>query len=320
MAESTDPDADTESAEWADRYDPVDPLPLDDALSVLGEETRARIVVALGDAVDPEDANPGVLAFSELMDRVGAEDSGRFNYHLDKLVGTFVRKVDDGYRLHPPGHLLYRAIVAGTLTERERLEPFPAGDCPDCGAELTAEYPANHYLYVRCRDCGGFFHPYHLPDRGARDRSREAALDAAVRKGRYESGLLRDGVCHACTAPVERELRTDDPGVCGRRCDYDVYAVLACTACNTGGVGHPAQIALTAPSVVGFFDDHGRDARAVRPWDPAVIDAESDTRLEDGTEEIDSLTVTVPFELDDERLTVRLNDELQVASVTRSEA
>ncbi|APW97002.1 hypothetical protein CHINAEXTREME_04105 [Halobiforma lacisalsi AJ5] len=306
-------DTESESGEWTDRYDPVGSLPLDEALAVLGEETRARIVVELGAAVAPEDARPGLLSFSDLMDRVGIEDSGRFNYHLEKLVGTFVRKADDGYRLRPPGHLFYRALVAGTLTERERLEPFTAGSCPDCGADLTAEYPADHYLYVRCRECSGFFHTVHLPNRGVRDRSREDALEAALRKSRHESGLLREGVCHACVAPVERELRTDDPGVCGRRCEYDVYAILACSACNTGGIGHPAQIALTAPAVVGFFHDHGRDARTVRPWEPVVIAAENGTRF-DG----ESSTAVVPFELGDERLTVRLDDDLQVASVTHT--
>lgn len=301
-------------SEWLERYDPVDSLPLDEALSILGEVTRARIVAELGEAVDPTDARSGVLAYSELMARVGVDDSGRFNYHLGKLAGTFVRKVDDGYRLRPPGHFFYRAVVAGTLTDRERLEPFDAGDCPDCGADLTAEYPANHCLYVRCRECGGFFHTFHLPNRGVRNRSREAALDAAVRKGRHDTALLREGVCHACTAPVDRELRTDDPGVCGRRCDYDVYAVLACSACNAGGIGHPAQIALTAPAVVGFFADHGRDARGVRPWETVVTDAEAATRVVEG----DSLAAVVPFELDDERLAVRLADDLRVANAERS--
>ncbi|WP_049927257.1 DUF7351 domain-containing protein [Halopiger goleimassiliensis] len=300
--------------EWTDRYEPVPALSLEDALSIIGEETRARIVVALGEAVDPADARPGVLEFSTLMDRVGVEDSGRFNYHLDRLVDTFVRKVDGGYRLNPPGNLLYRAIVAGTLTERERLEPFGAGDCPTCGAELTAEYPADHYLYVRCGDCGDFFHTYRLPNRGVRDRSREEALDAAVRTGRHETSLLREGVCHACSAPVERELRSDDPGVCGQRCEFDVYAVLACSACNAGGIGHPAQVALTAPAVVGFFADHDRDARAVRRWEPVVADAEAGTRVHDEEPPV----VAVPFELGQERLTVWLDDDLQVTSADRS--
>lgn len=80
---------------------------MDEALSIIGEETRANIILELGEArtIDPDRSNS--LRFSKLMDRVDAEDSGGFNYHLDKLVETFGKETDEGYKLRLPGQLVY---------------------------------------------------------------------------------------------------------------------------------------------------------------------------------------------------------------------
>lgn len=297
-----------------DPFDPVDSLSLDEALAILGEETRARIVVELGESVAADGVSISPLSFSELMDRVGVADSGRFNYHLDKLVDTFVKKTDRGYVLRPPGHFLYQAIVAGTLTDREGLESFAVGECPDCDDTLVADYPSNHCLYVRCRNCDRLVLSTHLPNRAMEGRSPEEVLDAAIRKDRHDSGLLREGVCHGCSGRVERDLRAEGSDACTTFCDFDVYATLACSACNVGGVGHPADVALTTPAVVAFLEDHGRDPRAVRPWSDLVTDATAGTEVIDD----DPLAVEVPFELDGERLTVRLEADLQVAASDRS--
>lgn len=306
----------TESERGDDVFDPVDSLSLDEALSIIGEETRARIIVELGESVQSDGVSIRPLSFSELMDAVGVSDSGRFNYHLDKLVDTFVKKTGQGYVLRPPGHFLYRAIVAGTLTDREGLDSFTVDDCPDCGATLTVEYPSDHCLYVRCRKCETLVQSTHLPNRGIEGRSREEILDAAVRKDRHETGILREGVCPGCSARVDRDLRAEDPAFCGEVCDYEVYALLTCSACNVGGVAHPASVALTTPAAVGFFAGHGRDPRAIRPWAEPVVEARFRSQIV--TE--DPLVVEVPFELEGEQLTVRLDEDLQVSGTERSSA
>lgn len=67
------------------------------AFDLLGDETRLRIVEALLDA-DPEP-----LRFSEVRDRVGTRDTGRFNYHLNRLRGALVEKGAEGYVLTSAG-------------------------------------------------------------------------------------------------------------------------------------------------------------------------------------------------------------------------
>jgi hypothetical protein len=291
-------------------FDPVEGLSLDDALAIVSEETRATIIAELGAATRDGGVVSTPLAFSELMERVGAEDSGRFNYHLDKLVDTFVRKTDEGYLLRPPGEFVYRAIVSGTLTDREAVDPFAVGGCPDCAGELVAEYPANHCFYVRCRDCDTFQHAMALPNSGLDERTPAAALEAAVRKRHAEVTAMRQGVCHACGAVVERTIDREGYDQWDEFYGHDVYAVLSCRVCNVGGFGHPSTVAVVTPAAVAFFDDHGQDATAARPWEDPLVTATAETT-------VDEDRVTVPFAIDGERLSVTLDDDLQVVETDR---
>src|SRR6056297_2885902 len=87
----------------------------DDAFTLLADETRVKILRALGDAGGPNGAVP--LSFSELRERAGVAESGRFNYHLGELVGHFVGRSDEGYELLFPGVKVYQSIRAGIYTE-----------------------------------------------------------------------------------------------------------------------------------------------------------------------------------------------------------
>jgi hypothetical protein len=103
------------------------------------ERSRRRETLDLEDRDDITD-DVVLLSFSELWDAVGIEDSGRFNYHLDKLVGRFVHRTPKGYMLTVAGHRLAGSIVAGryetTAAAPERVDRY----CPACGSQLTAMY------------------------------------------------------------------------------------------------------------------------------------------------------------------------------------
>lgn len=93
-----------------------------DALSALGDETRIAILRELADAETS-------LSFSELRERVGVRDTGRFNYHLTKLCEYFVRDTGDGYEL---GHAGARVVdAAGNAHPDPDLEAA----CPVCGED-----------------------------------------------------------------------------------------------------------------------------------------------------------------------------------------
>lgn len=285
----------------------LDPLSIEDALSIIGEETRARIIRELGAAWDEETATPARLTFSELMTRVGVQDSGRFNYHLDKLVGTFIEKFDTGYGLRQPGHLLYQAIVAGTLTDRRTIEPFPVGGCPSCDGTITAAYRSDQVVVVQCHDCGKEIDGMPFPSRGVTDRTEKELLDAAYQKMHHDIGLLRRGTCHGCGAMVDRNLTTTLDGPWVEVFEFDVYAVLVCSVCNEGVISHPVTVALSTPVVVGFFDTHDRDVARTYPWESVVQTAKAGMTVQNE----DPTAVSIPFELGQECLLVRLDSDLQ---------
>jgi len=107
-----------------------------DALEVLGNEIRMAILRELAEA-------DGALTFTELRERVGVRDTGKFNYHLTKLCAYFVRETDGGYEL---GHAGSRVIAAGDVEAdpavADGATDVREDDCPVCGES----------------DCGKYFH------------------------------------------------------------------------------------------------------------------------------------------------------------------
>ena len=78
--------------------------PISETLATLSEPARLEILLALVDGDDP-------LAYSTLKDATSIEDKGRFNYHLRKLRGYFVRNGTEGYVLTDAGRSVVDAIV-----------------------------------------------------------------------------------------------------------------------------------------------------------------------------------------------------------------
>ncbi|MEF8887809.1 MAG: winged helix-turn-helix domain-containing protein [Haloarculaceae archaeon] len=121
-----------------------------DALAVLAEETRVRILRTLAET-------EGAMAFSELRRAVGVADAGRFNYHLSRVCEHFVRETESGYELDRAGARLVTAAdvdVAGQEPEAtDAVEPDPGEPCPVCGES----------------ECGKLFH-VHLSPVGPADR------------------------------------------------------------------------------------------------------------------------------------------------------
>ncbi|APW96600.1 transcriptional regulator [Halobiforma lacisalsi AJ5] len=128
-----------------------------DALEALGDETRLAILRTLAEADEP-------LPFSELRDRVGVRDSGRFNYHLSRLCEYFVRERTDGYELGHAGTRLIATADAATTDAAmagaegtDGTEPAAESNdgCPVCGEENCEKL-----IHVHLRT------PWFGPDRG----------------------------------------------------------------------------------------------------------------------------------------------------------
>ncbi|MFC6796021.1 winged helix-turn-helix domain-containing protein [Halobaculum halobium] len=158
-----------------------------EAFALLGNETRIDILQSLHEAtIERDDDRP--VAFSELYDRTGLDDSAHFNYHLKQLLDHFVRKVEcgdpddgqagsddstgsddcvEGYEFRTPGWKVVRSVFAGTFTGRSEVGPFDApGACYECGGDLVATY-ANELLTIACSECGRTPVNYSFPPGGS---------------------------------------------------------------------------------------------------------------------------------------------------------
>jgi hypothetical protein len=184
-----------------------------DAFALLGHEIRLEILLALLEDWHAVHTEP--RSYAELMDAVGVRDSGKFNYHLDKLRGVYVREVEDGYVPTAAVTALYRAVLAhrptGGATDRTPSEPTPVdSECPQCGAGAVLRYERG-FVTVACSACEewpGFTYPF--PKNGFAGRSADAVARATARRARHHVGLAREGQCPFCTGTTTVDPRLED--------------------------------------------------------------------------------------------------------------
>jgi len=319
MSEAGDPDADPErsdsgvisksesESESESILDCVDCLEPVEAFSIVASEPRLAILEALWDADGDR------LRFSELRERVGMRDSAQFNYHLGKLTDQFVRKTDQGYELRHAGEKVVRAVLAGSFTEHPEIGPFPApGSCVDCGGPLRARY-ADERLAITCRDCGRGHGEYPFPPGGLNDRTRVELLDAFDQRVRHLHCLAKDGVCPECGGRMETTVTGTGEGECCL--DVRPRADHVCRQCGHSACSAVGLALLDQSDVVAFHDDHGIDLSETPYWqlEWCVSDAPVTVRSRD------PWRLDVAIDLDDERLTVTLDGDLQIVATEPSE-
>ncbi|OYR40522.1 hypothetical protein DJ82_07205 [Halorubrum sp. Ib24] len=255
-----------------------------EAFKLLSDEIRLAILLSLWEVYDPQAENNAV-SFSQLFDRIGIHDSGNFSYHLDKLVGHYVEKTDDGYRLRNSGLKIVRAVIAGSGLETRRLPPTEIPrSCYHCGAPVELSYE-DERLYQICSECEGNIGPEsaeRTPEgtlivyddfnpAGLAHRTPEEVFVAGTIEYLQGVKLLIRGVCPECSGPIEESLHICD--------SHDAPAGELCPNCGTsvrGGwnearvryvcsvckhsASYPAWVAVfDHPAVVTFYHEHGFD-------------------------------------------------------------
>lgn len=271
------------------------------AFSLLANEKRFGILRALWDA------EADTLPFSELHRRSNVADSGQFNYHLDKLVGAFVRETDEGYALRYAGYQAIGAALSGTYTRAVTVDPVPVdGDCPDCGGRLEASYREER-ARIGCADCDATITEYGVPPGILDGREREDLPYVFDRWIRSQMTQLLAGFCPRCLGRLQTELTpeltADDgrPGVTHEceRCGFYSYSVVG-------------AVALDHPAVVGFHHDHGVDLRETPLWELRWLTSERNELTSR-----DPLRARVYVPLGDEELAVDVAEDASVAAVDR---
>lgn len=299
----------------------------DEAFSVLGNETRVRILRTLGEAET-------ALSFTELRDRVGIRQGAQFNYHLDKVVGHFVRKSDDGYALRQPGRRVVQAILSGAMTDDPVLEPTEVDfACRHCGAPVEVSYGQGE-TKLSCTECRGNYREsvirerddgaeygnlthLSLPPAGVHGRTATGVLRAAATVGHLDAMAAVNDICPRCSAPVDHSVSIcedhDTTGDLCDRCGYHlaVHVDFRCTNCIYEQTFAAVMGLLDAPALLAFVGEHGLNVTADGiewGWDY-------------GEEilSVDPFEARFTFTIEGDSITLTVDDELEVVEATRQE-
>ncbi|MFB6111209.1 MAG: winged helix-turn-helix domain-containing protein [Halobacteriaceae archaeon] len=267
----------------------------EEAFDAVADETRLSILRTLVEASDP-------LPFSELRAEVGVADSGRFNYHLDKLRDAFVRQTDGGdYEVTQAGQTIVGAIQAGRLTVGGTVGPTDVdGECSICGGALTATYDGALFS-VDCVDCTHTSIRYPVPPTVIEDNPESYPL-AAWRYVLSRSAVMGSGFCHICAGDITTRLERDLPAMPET---IPVGLVRECERCNLGMQTVPLVALLHEPRVQALFAAADLDPRDEPPWQSEWMYESTDTTIVDE----DPLTVRVAITIGEAHLQLTLDTD-----------
>jgi len=188
----------------------------EEAFALLGHEIRLDILRAFFDRYEPVDPasrsevrDRRTLSYAELMAATGMEDSGKFNYHLEKLRGAYVEKIEGGYVPTASAIALYEAMVANRPTESVLVDVEIDEGCPNCESELQGQYE-QEFLTVDCPACDLFWGAtYRFPKNGLAVREGNGVYEALYDRMMYHVGLARTGQCPSCAGVTSCTMSRD---------------------------------------------------------------------------------------------------------------
>ena len=224
------------------------------AFSVLSDHSRVDILLSLWQADS--------LSFVELQRATGIEDSGRFNYHLDKLVDQFVHKTEAGYRLSSLGAKVVDLLLDARFGPEAPppIDHATGVDCLDCGETLHVYYEDGD-MRIACGGCGAVVHYGFFPPRGRTTRDAEGVLDAYSQQVWRNVTLAHCGVCPHCRGRMETRMDADPAW------SVPVAASGRCQDCGAPFSSAVGLRLLADPDVVSFLADHGNAVDDRRFWE-----------------------------------------------------
>ncbi|WP_254863048.1 DUF7351 domain-containing protein [Halovivax gelatinilyticus] len=195
--------------------EPIERISADaaDAIASLGDRRRLEILVALAAAERSEGTAGTSLSFSTLYDATDVESSSQFAYHLDQLVGPFVERTPDGYRLTYTGGRIARAVRAGLYEPATSFDDEPVGGtCIRCGSASLVATVADEGFHIHCRACEETLLSDIFPRSQARGRTAAEIVESFGHRIWGSLVQLRAGVCPECAGRVETSVTTTELG------------------------------------------------------------------------------------------------------------
>ena len=291
----------------------VETISPDAAFAALAADARVSILRTLWE-IDEYTAS-----FSDLREAVGMRDSGQFNYHLDKLIGTYVVKTDDGYELTEAGRQINGRIEAGVFTVDATIEPISLDPpCPVCGGNRTLIYERETVI-VECDSCS-VTAEFGVPPSVLAGRDRTEIPDVV---GRYLITTIQrlvNGFCLYCDGAIDRTVvpletyadgnsETLTPAIADR-IDRLPLVELSCTRCGTTVRAGLSTVLLPTPEVAFWFVDRGIDVRDRAIWEYSGMHPAHQRILDH-----DPFRASATFHIEAASLTVVVDENLQIHSI-----
>lgn len=302
-------------------------LASDEAFAILGDATRVEILRVLGEAEDP-------MAFSELFDAVEYDDSANFSYHLERLLGHFTRRTDEGYELRHTGQRIVEAIHAGVVTEDPIIDRADIDwSCLYCGSALELSY-RDEVAVLHCTDCEGQMRTprtptarweeppgdivgyVSLPPAGVYDRDPTSVLETAEIWSVSDIQSAARGVCPRCSAPLTFstaacESHEADDGPCSA-CDhrFGVSIHVRCTNCIARTAAPFPTFALGSPALMRFMLDHDIDPIAPHAFHLKAV--------EESIGSVEPLRAEYTFSVEGDAIRFRIDEETSVTDAIRA--
>jgi len=283
-----------------------------EAFQSLSDETRQAILATATDLAWDAAEGP---TFAELRRGTGVRDSGRFNYHLDKLKGTFLVAEEGQY--HPNGGLLRATMSLAAAANRDRPDVDWRVEtdwtCPHCERGLQAEMVAHGLLLVCERHAHVFVQP--VPS-GPRPDDPEAWIDLAVRLWHDDIAAVHAGRCPTCRGRIIKQpihgRFVYSPAVDTPEGKTPLWGQHVCEDCGWDVWYRLGNALSTTTDVRRFFHERGVDLRGEPLPQRYVIDRKVTAVVD---EEANSVSGTITYECDGDRLTVEVGPALTVEGV-----
>lgn len=282
----------------------------EEAFTALADETRIAILRALWGT------EGHVATFSKLREAVGIRDSGQFNYHLDKLLGLYVAKTDDGYELTEAGTEINGAIESGAYTMQASIEPIALDQsCLTCGDRRTLYYEGET-VRIECESCP-INSEFVVPPSVFIDVDREAVPTVAGQYLRSMFNHLDAGFCWYCDGRVESVVEPAvDPSedipddvsqsFVDKLVDFP-FVVYECNRCGVQSTTGLRHALLDRREVVEFHLDNGMDIDDRSIWEVANIGLDRASILDR-----EPVRAAVTYSLSDETLSLVVNENCTI--------
>jgi len=239
------------------------------AFSLLSDDTRVDILRAVARAQHEHaqlNAGPTELTFSEIYDRVDVDGTSKLSYHLGELVGTYLRKSENGYAFTHAGEQIVRFVLSGNYEPLPAFEPRETpGRCPFCGESALEARLRHQFFYVECRACERGVAGYSLTPAQARSRDGDELVRSVKKKQALDYGQIRRGICPQCSGSLSTDV-THRPEL--PLPDADQFHVTdRCEQCLRRYNAPLTYSVAYHPASVAFHWDRGVDVTTAGMWE-----------------------------------------------------